>query len=339
MTERVATTTGLLPLPDPAKEELSALKGHQKHDLISGTEDEEVANAYAEYRREVIDDQVAAGLDRITEGQLRWDDMLAHPLTTHDNVDPNGIVRYYDNNNFYRDPQVRGELDFSGDVAAELDTAADIVDNPGDSLQAVLPGPYSLFDLASDEYYGDDSEFFAAIADFLAGETEAFPAHRTLTLHEPSLVETPPGDDLVEQLAEAIDTVAGETDADVIVQTYFGALDETTYAHLMDADVEALGFDLVAGDREDTLSNITEFGTKDAAALGIADGQNTLVESADTLDERVEWFEEQIPVQEFDRLYLSTNTEPFYLPVNKHLAKLEAIAAAAGNVAAEEVTA
>jgi len=338
MTERVATTTGLLPLPDPAKDELSDLKGHQKGDLIAGDESEEVAAAYDEYRREVIADQQSAGLDRITEGQLRWDDMLAHPLSTHDNVDPNGIVRYYDNNNFYRDPQVRGELDFSGDVASELEAASETVDDPAESLQAVLPGPYSLFDLASDEHYGDDADFFGAIADFLAGEVEAFPAHKTLTLHEPSLVESPPNEDLVERLADAVDTVAGETDADVVVHTYFGALDETTYAHLMDADVEALGFDLVAGDREDTLSNITEFGTKDAAALGIADGQNTLVESADTLNERVEWFEDQIPVQEFDRLYLSTNTEPFYLPVNKHLAKLEAIAAAAGN-AEQEVTA
>ena len=338
MTERVATTTGLLPLPDPAKDELSDLKGHQKGDLIGGNEREAVAAAYEEYRHEVVDDQQSASLDRVTEGQLRWDDMLAHPLTTHDNVDPNGIVRYYDNNNFYRDPQVRGELDFSGDVAAELETASEAVDDPAASLQAVLPGPYSLFDLASDEHYGDESEFFGAIAEFLAGEVEAFPAHKTLTLHEPSLVENPPNEDRVERLADAVDTVASETDADVIVHTYFGALDETTYAHLMDADVEALGFDLVAGDREDTLSNITEYGTKDAAALGVADGQNTLVESADTLEERVEWFEGQIPVQEFDRLYLSTNTEPFYLPVNKHRAKLEAIAAAAGN-AEQEVTA
>ena len=339
MTERVATTTGLLPLPDPAKDELSDLKGHQKGDLIGGNEREAVAAAYEEYRHEVVDDQQSASLDRVTEGQLRWDDMLAHPLTTHDNVDPNGIVRYYDNNNFYRDPQVRGELDFSGDVAAELETASEAVDDPAASLQAVLPGPYSLFDLASDEHYGEESEFFGAIAEFLAGEVKAFPAHKTLTLHEPSLVENPPNEDRVERVADAVDTVASETDADVIVHTYFGALDETTYAHLMDADVEALGFDLVAGDREDTLSNITEYGTKDAAALGIADGQNTLVESADTLEERVEWFEDQIPVQEFDRLYLSTNTEPFYLPVNKHRAKLAALAAAAGNVDAEEVTA
>lgn len=337
MTERVATTPGLFPLPDAAKDELSDLKGHQKHDLISGDESDEITAAYEPYRTEVIEQQQSAGLDRITEGQLRWDDMLAHPLTTHENVDPNGIVRYYDNNNFYRDPQVRGELTFSGDVAEELTAAADQIDDPAASLQAVLPGPYSLFDLATDEQYGDSAEFFAAIAEFLAGEVAAFPAHKTLTLHEPSLVENPPGEELVSQLAGAITTVASETDADVVVHTYFGALDETTYAHLMDSDVEALGFDLVAGDREQTLSNITEYGTKDAAALGIADGQNTLVESADTLNERVEWFQDQIPVQNFDRLYLSTNTESFYLPVSKHRDKLAAIAAAARPE--EEVTA
>jgi len=337
MTERVATTPGLFPLPDRAKGQLSDLKGHQKHDLISGSEGGQIAAAYEEYRGEVIDEQQSTGLDRIVEGQLRWDDMLAHPLTTHDNFNPDGIVRYYDNNNFYRDPVVEGELTFSGDVAGELDAATDLLGDD-DALQATLPGPYSLFDLATDDYYGDDGEFFEAISEFLGAEVEAFPEHETLYLLEPSLVEHAPNEDLQEQLAEAVDTVASETDADVVVHTYFGALDEKTYAHLMDADIEALGFDLVAGDRQDTLSNITEFGTKDAAALGIADGQNTLVESAETLEERVEWFEDQIPVQEFDRLYLSTNTEPFYLPVNKHREKLAAIAAAA-NTDEEEVTA
>ncbi len=36
MTERVAATPGLYPLPDWAKETLSDPKGHQKGDLLSG---------------------------------------------------------------------------------------------------------------------------------------------------------------------------------------------------------------------------------------------------------------------------------------------------------------
>ncbi len=112
MTERIATTTGLFPLPDWAKNDLSDLKGHQKHDLISGDEGPELTAVYDDARAEVVAVQQDAGLDRIVEGQLRWDDMLAHPLTVHDTVETGGIVRYYDNNNFYRDPVVVDELAF-----------------------------------------------------------------------------------------------------------------------------------------------------------------------------------------------------------------------------------
>ena len=328
MTELVATTPGLFPLPGWAKSELSELKGRQKVDLISGDESESVVSAYGRARAEVVDDQFDAGLDRIVEGQLRWDDMIAHPLAVHDNVETGRISRYYDNNNFYRNPRVVGELTPSGDVAEELVAARDLFDDAA-SLQAVLPGPYSLADLATDEHYGDDGQFLSAVADFLAGEVESFPGHETLFLLEPSLVANPPGDDLASAVPEAIDAVAAATDADVVVHTYFGALDEKTYAHLMDADVAAFGLDLVADDREQTVYNAVEYGVTGDVALGVADGQNTLVESAETLRERAAWFTDQVPATDFGTVYLSTNTETFYLPVNKHRAKLAALATAA----------
>ncbi|WP_430505532.1 5-methyltetrahydropteroyltriglutamate--homocysteine methyltransferase [Haloparvum sp. PAK95] len=325
MTERVATTPGLFPLPDWAKEQLSDLKGHQKGDLLSGDEGPEIVETYDEVRTELVDDQLGAGLDRVNEGQARWDDNIAHPLTIHDSVETGGIVRYYDNNNFYRDPQVVDELTFSGDVAGELEAATDVLAGEA-PLQATLPGPYSLADLATDEYYGDDAEFLAAVAEFLAGEVEAFPEHETLFLLEPSLVENPPGDGADARASEAIDTVAAATDAEVVVHSYWGAFEEKVYAHLLDADIDAVGFDLIAGDREDTVYNVQEYGTTDSVALGLVDGQNTLVEEPETIAERVEWFEAQVPVSEFDQTYLTSNTELFYLPENKYKQKLAALA-------------
>jgi 5-methyltetrahydropteroyltriglutamate--homocysteine methyltransferase len=97
----------------------------------------------------------------------------------------------------------------------------------------------------------------------------------------------------------------------------------------MDARIEALGFDLVAGDREETLYNVTEYGTTSDVALGLVDGQNTRVESPETVRERVDWFTGQVPSQEFDTVYLTSNTELFYLPVSKYREKLGALAAAA----------
>jgi len=329
MTERVAATPGLYPLPDWAKETLSDLKGHQKGDLLSGDESEAIVEQYDEVRAEYVEDQLDAGLDRVVEGQGRWDDMIAHPLTVHDGVETGGIVRYYDNNNFYRDPRVVDELDFSGDVARELEAASELIDGAA-PLAATLPGPYSLADLATDEHYGDEADFQAAIAEFLAGEVEAFPAHETLFLLEPSLVTNPPAEGAESSATDAIATVADATDADVVVQTSYGALGEKLYAHLVDeAGADALGLDLVAGDRDDTVYNVQEFGSTDSLALGLVDGQNTLVEEPETVAERVEWFESQIPAEGFDRTYLTPNTELFYLPANKYRAKLNALAAAA----------
>ncbi|MFB6233475.1 MAG: 5-methyltetrahydropteroyltriglutamate--homocysteine methyltransferase [Haloarculaceae archaeon] len=330
MTQIVATTPGLYPLPEWAKGELADLKGHQKEDLVDGTESEDIQAAYERARADAVGAQHEAGLDRIVEGQLRWDDMLAHPLSVAESVDTRGIVRYYDNNNFYREPVVTDALSATGDVAAELAAAADHAE---EGVQAVLPGPYSLADLATDEHYGDDAAFLDAVADFLAAEAGQFPAVETLFLLEPSLVTTPPGDGTDERASEAVDRVAGAVDADVVVHTYWGTLEEKVYAHLMDADVEAVGFDLVTDQESVYLAG--EYGTKQDVALGLVDGQNTLVESPVTIRERVEWFAEQTG-EEFGTVYATSNTELFYLPVNKFEAKLEALADAA---AVEEVQA
>ncbi|MCU4742138.1 5-methyltetrahydropteroyltriglutamate--homocysteine methyltransferase [Natronoglomus mannanivorans] len=326
MTDYVSTTPGLFPLPDWAKDDLSDLKGHQKHDLISGDEGEEITAAYEQARADVLEVQREADLDRVVEGQLRWDDMLAHPLAVHDAVETRGIVRYYDNNNFYREPVVTGDLEFDGDVAAELETVSELIDD--DDLQAVLPGPYSLFDLATDEHYGDDEEFLAAVGDFLAGELEAFPDHETLFLLEPSLVTESPAEGLDELASEAIDTVAAATDADVVVQSYWGALEEKVHAHLLDADIDAVGYDFVSN-QEDNLYNINEYGTADDISLGLVDGQNTLVEDPEAVRDRTDWVFDQLPVAEFDTVYLTTNTETFYLPYNKFEEKLAVLAEAA----------
>jgi 5-methyltetrahydropteroyltriglutamate--homocysteine methyltransferase len=320
MPEYVATTPGLFPLPDRAKESLSDLKGHQKHDLIDGDESEAIVAEYAEARAEVVEAQVEAGLDRVVEGQLRWDDMLAHPLAVNDAVETRGIVRYYDNNNFYRDPVVVDALRPSGDVAAELASAAELTDEP---LQAVLPGPYTLADLATDDYYGDEDEFLAALGEFLAGEVEAFPAAETLFLLEPSLATEPPGADRLDGVREAIDAVSAAFPGEVVVQGYWSAFDERTHATLLDSGADAIGYDLVAAP-ESSAELVREQGSKERIALGVVDGQNTLVETPADVREQLDWFGSQLQ-GEPETVYVTPNTELFYLPVPQFEAKLRVL--------------
>ena len=191
--------------------------------------------------------------------------------------------------------------------------------------------PISLSELATDEHYGDEAAFLDAVAAFLAGEAEGFPDVETLFLLEPSLVTDPPSDGEDARASAAIDRVADAVDAEVVVHTYWGAVPEKPYAHLMDADVDAIGFDFVA-DHEENVYNIQEYGTKDSVALGVVDGKNTLVETPAEIADRVEWVRENAPAQEFETVYATANTELFYLPVNKFEAKLESLAAAPGEV-------
>ncbi len=325
--KRIATTTGLYPLPDWAKSQLREQKGRQRDDLISGNEGEDVTATYDTAREEVIERQQAAELDRIVEGQLRWDDMLCHPLAVHDAVEAGGILRYYDNNNFYREMSVQGELTTTGDLATELNAAARIA--PDDARQAVLPGPCSLADLATDEYYGDEDAFLDAVAGFLAEEVRSCPAVETTLLLEPSLAVDPPPEQA--ETIDAIETVAEAATGEVIVHTYWGTPSTGLYASLLDASVDGVGLDLVTS-ASDVGALGREYGYPDATAFGVVDGQNTRIETAEEIDRLLDdaLTDADMP----NRAYLTINTEAFYLPFGRFDRKLAALADA---VTPEEV--
>ncbi|MFB6111365.1 MAG: 5-methyltetrahydropteroyltriglutamate--homocysteine methyltransferase [Halobacteriaceae archaeon] len=318
--ELQATTLGVFPLPDEIRDRLADLKGHQKGDLITGDEGPPISTAYDEGREIVTEDQVAAGLDRLVDGQLRWDDMLAHPLIVADGTEPGGIVRYYDNNNFYRDPIVTGPLQAAGDLGQALQT----VPETGTPRQAIVPDPWTLADLATDEYYDDLPELLEAVTDLLVTEVRRLPAHETLVLPAPSLVTAPPGAEHGAQVREAIDAVADATDAETLVAPFYGVPDESTYAHLVDADA-GVGYDLVS-DHEGAVELAGEYGTTDSVLLGVVNGQHTAVEPPETIRDRAEWFAGELPsVTVPDRAFLAPNRELFYLPVERYQRKLEAL--------------
>ena len=318
----LATTPGLYPLPDWAKDELSDLKGHQKEDMVSGDDGEATAAVYAEVREELVAVQREAGLDRVVEGQPRWDDMLTHPLAVHDAVETRGLLRYYDNNNFYREPAVTGPLTVDGDLAAELTAFAGRT--TADERQVVLPGPYTLSRLATDEYYGGETALLEGVADFLAGELADVPAFETLLLLEPSLAVDPPGDGLDERASEGVDRVARAADAETVVQPYWDAVGERLHAHLLDTDVDALGYDFVSAPADNRYL-INEYGTRETALLGVVDGGNTVGEGADGVAERIDWVRSNTPGADLRRVYASANTPLFHLPYSTFESKLRAL--------------
>lgn len=322
MVEIMSSSLGLYPLPDWTKDELSKLKGHQRDGLISGNESSLINSVYDSAREFIIGEQQNAGIDLIVEGQLRWDDMLAHPLIVHESVEARGLVRYYDNNNFYREPTVVGELTSSGDVARELEKTSELVSKPS----AIFPGPYSLSKLATDEYYGSETSFLEAMGGFVQEEIQGLPETSYLTLLEPSFAVDPPHGDEKELITDLLKKIKSVVKRELIIQTYWGSFDEETYAALLELGV-GIGFDFVTA-AESNLELLSEYGAPKMASIGAINGQNTNVESTEEVQTLIKGILEKNP--DIQSVVVNPNTGLFYLPENRFTEKLGVLGSIAG---------
>jgi 5-methyltetrahydropteroyltriglutamate--homocysteine methyltransferase len=311
-TELLATTAGLFPPVETDDD-----------DAVDGSAEE---SAVETARREAVDWQVAAGLDRVVEGQRGWSAGLVAPLLACSNVDST-VVDEVTNGR----PVVTGDLAATGRLAGELRAAREYASTTAagtePAIQTVVPGPYTLATRVVDEHVRERAALVDALAEWLAAELRACPSVETTMVLTPGLVETPPPDGLDERASSALDVLADAASGDVLVYPPGGAVTEKTYAYLMDADVAALGVDLCA-DHERCRYLVNEYGTTDDLVLGIADVTDAERESASGLADRVEWWLANTPAADFDRLYLSLSGPARSLSVRSLTDGLAALAGA-----------
>lgn len=221
--------------------------------------------------------QGLVGLDRIVTGQRTWARRLGEPLARQDSVSriPAVTADGGTGPSYVRTGPFRPTGILRNDAGIDPDR-----------LQVILPGPYTLFSMIDDRSAVDAIASLHAIADWLRAEVDLAPTHRTAMVLEPALVDDPPSDDVAESLPEIIDRVIGRLD-DPIVYPWGGALTAKVHAHLLDADLHALGYDVVT-DRGGCVELMAEYGTADAVALGCLDASAGVGLGADTIARRVE---------------------------------------------------
>src|SRR3989338_2905035 len=77
---------------------MKSINRWQKQELS----DTQLENVLERATRAVIQEQEQAGLDILTDGQIRWDDLVTTLARTLDGFEMNGLERYFDNNDYYR---------------------------------------------------------------------------------------------------------------------------------------------------------------------------------------------------------------------------------------------
>ena len=101
---------------------------------------EEVAEAYGADREDFVSHQQRAGLDYFSDGLLRWQDLFRPLVEASQGLEARTLIRWFDNNSFFRAPEVVGELRLHSPVPAVMQDDADLPE----PKMVTLPSPYLL---------------------------------------------------------------------------------------------------------------------------------------------------------------------------------------------------
>jgi 5-methyltetrahydropteroyltriglutamate--homocysteine methyltransferase len=168
---------------------------------------------------EVIRDQVQVGLDWVTDGCIRWEDMVSHVANKLPNVRRGGLLRHFDSNTYVRQPVVTGPIGWERPVVA-AESAFAVAESPK-PVKAVVTGPYTVAKYSDDQHYGALEPLVMDYAAALNNEVKAVMATGVscVQIDEPSILQEP-GDWLLFEraMARLMDGVPGTT----AIATYFG---------------------------------------------------------------------------------------------------------------------
>ncbi len=263
--------------------------------------------------RAVIQEQEEAGLDLLTDGQIRWEDLVTPLARKLEGFEIEGLTRYFDNNVYYRRPilmraPVRKQPVFLSDYLFAKSCSAKPV-------KAVLPGPYSVVKLSEDRHYKRELPFLRRIAEILNEEARALAKAGAafIQFDEPALgFGKPP----IKQVVDAINVATEGVNAKTGLMTYFGSLDGQLQA-LQRCHVDQIGVDVVSDPKAISAVRRTKW-TKELA-LGCLDARNTKLESVTELHALFDVVTKVLPA---DRLSVHPNCGLEFLPYEQARQKL-----------------
>lgn len=271
--------------------------------------------------RSVLELAAEMGLDTTTDGQIRWHDLLDPIVRDVDNLRPGGLQRYFNNNFYYRRPEIVGRLAWAGGALAEWTRIARAL-YPDVALKVALPGPFTVAQLADDLSYRDRARLLADLVDVLRLEAESVARVGVAEIQwdEPALVAgNPPPTGEVEAVLR--DLAVGPWACPVSLAFYFGSL--TPYLDVL----ARLPYARVYGDVVADPTLATFWSTETVpyeVGLGLLDAREVRLEAVDAVAETVAAV---VARQGRDRVWLHPNAGLEWLPPDWARRKVERLAA------------
>jgi len=298
-------------LPAPGKWR-SAVEKFQK-----GQIDEAALRAVEdEVTLEVIREQVEAGIDLVTDGQIRWEDGQTPFARRLQGFSINGLQRYFDTNVYFREPVVEGEVVWTAPI-----TVADYTFARARSPRPVKPvvtGPFTLAALSRNTFYPTFRDLVLALARALNAELRALvqAGAEVIQVDEPALLQRKHD---YPTFAEAMAVLTDGVKGTLVLATYFGDIGGL-YPQILALPFAVLGCDFVAGYRNWEVLETAPF-TKGLMA-GILDARNTRVETAEEIVAAIRRISSVVPPE---RLMVAPSAGLEFLPRGVARRKLHAL--------------
>ena len=270
--------------------------------------------------RAALDDQLEAGLDLVTDGQIRWYDPISHLAGKLAGVEINGLLRLFDTNFYFRQPVVRGAVKRQdGMVLSEYEFARAHSSKP---IKPVLTGPYTLArsSILSNGVYKGPEALTDAYAQALAAEVEALAraGAEVIQIDEPAIVKNPSDLAMVERALAAL--AARKGNARLALHLSFGD-PQPLYDRLQRLPVDILSLDFTYNPR--LADHVAAAGSDKPLGLGLVDARNTRLEDSAGLAKRVERLLSRVKA---DACYLLPSCGLEYLPRDRARSKLKLLA-------------
>ncbi|MDP3702828.1 MAG: hypothetical protein Q8R78_00345 [Candidatus Omnitrophota bacterium] len=276
--------------------------------------DAQLEDTCREITKAVIQEQERAGLDLLTDGQIRWEDLVTPLAKRLKGFEINGLSRWFNNNVYYRRPVLHTAPRRTGPILVdEYRFAASCTSRP---VKAVLPGPYTFVALCEDRHFKAQRPFVLKMAEILNEEAKALAQAGApiVQFDEPAIGF---GKTNIKLAVEALGIATRGVKAKTAVYTYYGALNGL-FAGLMKAKVDLIGVDLVSEPK--TIQALKRTKITKELAIGCLDARNTKLESVRELHAVFRAVGRLVPL---DRLHVNPNAGLEFLPHTQALAKLK----------------
>lgn len=274
---------------------------------------------------EVIKEQTEAGCDLVTDGQVHWYDLIAHPTSSLKGLTVKGLLRWFDTNTYVRQPEVTEAVRGNLNLASDFTYATTVSSVP---VKAIITGPYTLAkysilsaDVSLESLTGRYAEIVGEEVNALAKA-----GADVIQIEEPSLLANPQDIQLVRQaLSTCVQSKGGSR---ISLVTYFGDAGPLL-ADLVDMPAEIIGLDLSYGPSlVDTIATQKPHKT---LALGIVDGRNTALED-DSFIVALDRVATALDAQGVDELHVQPSCSLEYLPRDRAEKKLQRLRTIADTV-------